>query len=338
MQMNATMQAQVAQAKHILITTHSSPDADALGSSLALYHFLVQKEKKVTVLVPDKIPQFLKFLPGIEVVLIYDQNKEKIQELLPTIELVFCLDYNTLERVGAVKEALLAHAHLRYCMIDHHLNPSDFGQTYFGDAKRASTAELIYEWMLALGEMEALNKNIAINLYTGILSDTGNFRFAATSPRTHEIVAALLHYEIHHEQIHRELYDSNTENKLRLWGYATYEKMKIFNNYQLGFIALTKEELRHFNAQEGYLEGLANHILSIKNIKVALVLSEKDGKIKISFRSKGNFNVNALAAQFFEGGGHFNSAGGVCKESMDDTLDYLIHTVLPYYAKDLQNA
>ena len=308
MQIIPQIYSKINSATEILITTHASPDGDALGSALALYHLLKKMGKMPTVVVPDKIPQFLKFLPEISTVLIYDQNPKKIQNIVAKTD---------------------------YIMIDHHLQPEEFGQLYFGDPSRASTAELIYELIEQMDLLKQVNSEIATCLYTGIMTDTGSFRFPATRASTHQTVANLLKFNIEHDQIHRDVYDSNTENKIRLWGYATYEKLKIYSHYKVGIIDLNTQELKSFNTQEGYLEGLANYILTLKEVKVAIVLSEKDEKIKMSFRSEGHFPVNLMASTFFQGGGHQNAAGGFYKDTMDNTLDYLLNSVLPHYGKEL---
>ena len=326
----------IEKAQQILITTHLAPDGDALGSSLALHLLLQKMGKKSQVVVPDKVPQFLHFLPNISQILIYDQAEELCQKIAAESDLIFCLDYNTLDRIGNFGFFLTDKKNKSYVMVDHHLNPKDFGQFYFGDAKRASTCELLFELLEKINLLSFMDVQIARCLYTGILTDTGCFRFPATNSATHKIISELLKFNIQQEEIYQKIYENNTEEKLRLWGYATYKKLKIIKKYGVGIIDLNKEELRKFNTQEGYLEGLANYILTLKNIKIGILLSEKEGKIKISFRSQGSFPVNQLAEHFFSGGGHHNAAGGIYKDSMENTLNFLTETALPYYADQFE--
>jgi phosphoesterase RecJ-like protein len=316
----------IQSAKNIVITAHKSADGDSVGSSLGLLYFIEKLGKKAVVCHPDKAPEFLSFLDLSSILLMSDEP-QKVTEAFQHADLIFCLDYNAADRVGADMQALLEAATCEKIMIDHHLNPQDFPNIVVSDITASSTAQLIVELIDQSG-------NIALPLYVGILTDTGSFRFSSVLPRTHEILAKLLAAGVQHHLIHEALNDTNTASRLRLQGYAMSEKMEILEDYHIAIIPLTKEELEKYHYQKGDTDSLANLALSIKGMKVAIVFSERDGIIKISFRSKGKENpVNVFASEHFNGGGHANASGGMSDLSVQETLEKMKKLIPEYFTK-----
>jgi bifunctional oligoribonuclease and PAP phosphatase NrnA len=321
----------ILSASHIIITSHKSPDGDSIGSSLGLLHFIEKLGKKVIICHPDPVPEYLLWLEGSDSILTIQKDTEVIEEHFQKADLIFCLDYNASDRVGEEMQQLLERASCKKIMIDHHLNPADFANIIVSETGVCSTAQLIYELIEQSGHADLLDAKIGTPLYLGILTDTGSFRFPSVQPRTHEILGKLLEAGVLHHLIHENLNDTNTVGRLRLQGYAMSEKLEMIEELHIAIISMTEEELKRFNAQKGDTDGLANLALSIKGMKAAVVLSEKDAKIKMSFRSKGKENpVNVLAAEHFSGGGHANASGGASDLSMEDTLKKL-KNLLPMY-------
>jgi phosphoesterase RecJ-like protein len=323
----------IQSAKNIVITAHKSADGDSVGSSLGLLYFIEKLGKKAVVCHPDKAPEFLSFLDLSSILLMSDEP-QKVTEAFQHADLIFCLDYNAADRVGADMQALLEAATCEKIMIDHHLNPQDFPNIVVSDITASSTAQLIVELIDQSGNIALLDAKIGTPLYVGILTDTGSFRFSSVLPRTHEILAKLLAAGVQHHLIHEALNDTNTASRLRLQGYAMSEKMEILEDYHIAIIPLTKEELEKYHYQKGDTDSLANLALSIKGMKVAIVFSERDGIIKISFRSKGKENpVNVFASEHFNGGGHANASGGMSDLSVQETLEKMKKLIPEYFTK-----
>lgn len=305
----------------IIITAHKSPDGDSIGSSLGLYHFIQKLGKEVVICHPDPAPDYLLWLDSVETILTMTQDNLKIEELFEKADLVFCLDYNATDRVGEGMQSLLEKSDSKKIMIDHHMNPQDFALITISETSVCSTSQLIVELIEQSGNGILIDEKIGTPLYLGILTDTGSFRFPSVQPRTHELLAKLLSAGVKHYLIHEILNDNNTLSRLRLQGYALSEKLEVMENAPVALISLTEEELAKYNYRKGDTEGFVNIALSIKGMKAAVFLSEKDGLIKISFRSKGQDNpVNTLASEHFNGGGHINAAGGVSELSMEETI------------------
>ncbi|WP_028980499.1 DHH family phosphoesterase [Sporocytophaga myxococcoides] len=324
---------EILKASHILITAHKSPDGDSVGSSLGLYHFLERLGKKTVIGHPDPAPEFLQWLEGIDSILYMDRDGDALKNHFQKADLIFCLDYNATDRVGPEMQQLIKAAPGKKIMIDHHLNPENFVDIIVSETEVCSTSQLIYELIEQSGHADLLNEKIGTPLYLGILTDTGAFRFPSVQPRTHEILGKLLEAGVQHHLIHEQLNDNNTVARLRLQGYAISEKLEILDNSHAAIISLSEAELARFSAQKGDTDGLANFALSIKGIRIAVCLYEKEGKIKMSFRSKGQENpVNILAEEHFDGGGHANASGGISEMSMEATLNKL-KTLLPIYFK-----
>ncbi|SHK19945.1 phosphoesterase RecJ domain-containing protein [Reichenbachiella agariperforans] len=325
------IKSEILNASHIVITSHKSPDGDSVGSSLGLQRFIEKLGKSAVICHPDIAPEFLFWLDTSQILLMTDQPQEVTAAFQKT-DLIFCLDYNGTDRIGPDMQALLESATCKKIMIDHHLNPQDFPNLAVSDTSASSTAQLIVELIEQSGHENLLDEHIGTPLYLGILTDTGSFRFPSVLPRTHELLAKLLAAGVKHHLVHEVLNDNNTASRLRLQGYAMSQKLVIMEDYHVSIISLSKEELEQYDYQKGDTDGLANQALSIKGMKAAIVFTERDGMMKISFRSKGEENpVNVLAAEHFDGGGHANAAGGMSKLSVADTLDKIIDLVPKYF-------
>ncbi len=316
----------IEKAKKIVITTHQSPDGDAIGSSLAMYHYLLAKGKEVTVVVPNEYPEFLHWMEGDDTIITYESQAVEARKHIREADLIFSLDYNILSRTY-VMESALTKAKADFILIDHHQQPGDYPKVSFSDTSSCSTAQLVYDFIEKMGDNHLINLPIAEGIYSGIMTDSGSFRFDNVTPKTHEIVARLIEKGLKHDKIHQLIYDTNSVDRLRLLGYALSEKLLVMEKYHTAIITLTQEELERFNFQPGDTEGIVNYALSIKGIKFAIFGREGTNKIKISFRSKGNFNVNKFARAHFNGGGHNNAAGGVLFDSMTVFLDKIKKTV-----------
>ncbi len=320
----------IRQAETIAIVSHKSPDGDSIGSSLAMYHLLKKWGKNVTVVHPDPAPEFLHWLEGQETIVDWEKQPEKAAELLHAAELVICLDFNEPGRVGNDMKPALESAPGRKIMIDHHLHPADFCEYVISRPEICSTAQLIYEWLEAAGELASLDEQIGNCIYLGMMTDTGSFRFPSVSPKTHEILAHLLKIGVQHFRIHEQVYDTNTIDRIRLRGFALSEKLVCLPNLPVAYVSLSAEELERFHYQKGDTEGLVNQILGIKGISMAVLFMEKDNKVKISFRSKGNWKVNELASAHFAGGGHMYASGGASDDSLERTIERFV-TIVPEY-------
>jgi len=328
------IEAEIQAASHIVITAHKSADGDSVGSSLGLLYFIEKLGKKAVVCHPDQSPDFLQWLDTSAIVLM-DENPEEVAAQMKKADLIFCLDYNATSRVGPEMQVLLEEATGKKIMIDHHLNPEDFPDLAVSETTASSTAQLIVDLIEQSGHLALLDQKIGTPLYVGILTDTGSFRFSSVKPRTHEVLAKILAAGVEHHLIHENLNDTNTESRLRLQGYAMSEKMEILYDHHVAIISLSKEELAKYNYKKGDTDSLANLCLSIKGMKAAIVFSERDGIMKISFRSKGEENpVNILAREHFNGGGHANASGGMSDLTVEETLDKLRGLIPEYFAKE----
>jgi len=319
--------------KRVIIVTHKSPDGDAIGSSLGLYNLLLKKGHQVTVIVPNEYPAFLHWLPGDEKVVNYEKQTEQAKKLIADAELIFCLDFNTLKRIDEVGVEVEKAKAIKF-LIDHHPQPDDFADYKFHFTTACSTAELIFEFVELTGDKKLLDAESGICLYTGIMTDTASFRFPSVSAKTHRIAAELIEMGVKFWHAHENVYDSNTEDRLRMLGFSLSEKMKILKEYNTAYITLSKSELDRFNFQAGDTEGLVNYCLSIDGIKMAAFFMEKDGTIKTSFRSKGSIDVNAFARANFNGGGHKNAAGGSFSGTMEEAIKKF-RSALPEYKSAL---
>jgi phosphoesterase RecJ-like protein len=326
------IEAEIKAASNIVITSHKSADGDSIGSSLGLLHFIEKLGKTATVCHPDPAPGFLYWLDTSAFLLMTEQP-EAVATALAAADLVFCLDYNATKRVGTDMQALLEAVTCKTVMIDHHLDPESFPTLTVSETNASSTSELIVELIEQSGNGDLLDQKIGTPLYLGILTDTGSFRFPSTKPRTHEVLAKLLAVGVAHHLVHEVLSDNNTASRLRLQGYAMCEKLEVMEDYMVAVISLSKEELANYNYQKGDTDSLANQVLSIKGMKVAIVFTERDRIMKMSFRSKGAENpVNVLAAEHFSGGGHANASGGMSELTVTETLNKIKDLVPKYFS------
>ena len=311
----------LATPKKIAIIPHRSPDGDAMGSTLALYHFLLKLNHQPIVISPNDFPNFLDWLPSSETVLIYENNKENCTKILNEAELVFTLDFNALHRTGEM-EQVLNKLSAPIIMIDHHQKPDTYATFTYSDTAIGSTCEMIYNFISFLDKTALIDKTIATCIYTGITTDSGSFRFPSTTSTTHRIVAELIDLGIDNSEIHNLLFDDNSYNRLQLLGRAL-QNMKVFPEYKTSYISLSQKELDEFHYKKGDTEGVVNYGLTIKGINFAAIFIEHrdENIIKISFRSQGNFDVNQFARDHFNGGGHINAAGGKSYESLKATTN-----------------
>ena len=324
----------ILSANHIIITAHKSPDGDSVGSSLGLHHFISKLGKSSVVCHPDPAPDYLFWLDRINKILNCTNNFKEVSEHFAKADLIFCLDYNAPDRVGEEMQIMMENSSAKKIMIDHHLNPKDFTTISISEPQVSSVSELIVQLIQQTGNIQLLDEKIGTPLYLGILTDTGTFRFSSVRPETHEAIAKLLSAGVRHAEIHEKLNDNNTESRLRLQGFAMSQKLEIMKDYGVAIISLTEAEHALYNFQKGDTDGIPNTALSIKGIKAAILLSEREGYIRISFRSKGSENpINILAAEHFEGGGHANASGGKSTLTMPEAIEKLKNLIPLFFNK-----
>lgn len=300
-----------------MITTHSNPDGDAIGSSVALALVLRKMGKEVTVIVPNAFDQYLAWLPGTAEVVDAALKPAEAAELVKAADLIFCLDFSALRRCGEV-ETYIKASEAEIVLIDHHLDPEDFAQYNFHVAGLSSTAELVYRLILQMGVGALMDKDIAQNIYVGLMTDTGSFRFSTTTVEVHLIAAALLATGIEVGSIHNLIYDNFGENRARFLGFMLYKKLKVLPEYRTAYMSVSRSEGARFDLQPGDTEGLVNYCLSIKGINFGVLLKASDRGTKLSFRSIGQFPCNEFAAHF-NGGGHYNASGGKVDLNIEET-------------------
>ena len=317
----------------ILITTHRSPDGDAMGSSLALYQVLVKQGFEVSVVVPNSYPKFLHWLPCNKEVVEYEGNEKNANTRIDSAELIFCLDFNDLGRTDMMSESL-QNSTATFVMIDHHQDPSDFADIMFSVPGISSTAQLVYEFIENMGWSSLLTQDIAECIYTGLITDTGSFRFSSVDARTHEIASKLIEVGLKQAHIHQRLFDNNKESRLKLLGYCLSEKLEVLSEYKTAVMSLSQEELDRFHFVKGDTEGFVNYALSIDGVIFTAFFVQNENKVKISFRSLNDFRANLLSKKHFSGGGHINAAGGVYEGSLDEAIRKF-KTILPDYKDEL---
>lgn len=307
--------------KKIAIIPHRGPDGDAMGSTLGLYHFLLKNNHHPVVVSPNEFPDFLAWMPGSKTVKIFEKDKENCTKILEEAELIFTLDFNALHRVGEM-EQVLTKLKAPFIMIDHHQKPDDYAAFTYSDTSFGSTCEMIYNFISFLGKKEDIDKTIGTCIYTGILTDSGSFRFPKTTGTTHRIVADLIDLGVENTEIPSLLFDNSSYGRLQILGRAL-QNMKVLTEHQTTYTTLTQDELDSFNYIKGDTEGIVNYGLSIKGIIfTAIFIENREEKIiKISFRSQGDFDVNQFARDYFNGGGHRNAAGGKSEFSMEETIN-----------------
>jgi len=307
----------LSEPKKIAITFHQKPDADAMGSGLGLYNFLIQFGHTVTVISPTNWAGFLSWMPGAKKVLDFEMQNEKALNALKEAEWLFCLDFNVLSRARNM-EPVIADLKCIKILIDHHQQPQtevfDYG---ISDTEKSSTAEMVFDFIINSGHAEKINIEVSECLYAGVMTDTGSFRFNSTSADVHRMVAKLKQTGFNHSQVHENLFDNFMESRFRFFGNTLLNRMEIFYEYNTALIAIPQRDLIKYNVKTGDTEGLVNFPLSIKGIKLAAVIIDRGDERKSSFRSKGGFDVNTFARKYFNGGGHFNAAGGRNTEPLE---------------------
>ena len=320
--------------KQIVIVPHKNPDGDAIGSTLGLLHYLKQYNHQAVIIAPNDYQDFLKWIPGEASVLKFENQQAESEALISKADLIFTLDFNALHRIGSMEAPIGASSALKI-MIDHHQQPDDYAKYMYSDVSMSSTCEMVYNFIEMLGDLDKVNSEIATCLYVGIMTDTGSFRFAATTSRTHAVIGNLIDKGANNSEIHNNIYDTNSYSRLQLLGRAM-QNLKVLPELQTAYITLSQAELDEFKFKKGDTEGFVNYALSLKGICFAAIFieSKKDGIIKISLRSKGEFSVNEFSRSHFSGGGHTNAAGGRSETNLDKTVAKFI-SILPEYQNQL---
>ena len=322
--------------KRIVIVPHKNPDGDAIGSSLGLLLYLKKLNHTISIIAPNDYPDFLKWMPQEHSIIKYESQREHSNALIEKAEIIFTLDFNALHRVGEM-ELPLQNSKAVKIMIDHHQQPDDYADFMYSNIRMSSTCEMIYNFIAMLDDTDMIDKDIATCIYTGIMTDTGSFRFNSTTSKTHYVIAELIDKGANNAYIHNEIYDTNSTSRLQLLGLAL-TNLKVIPSLKTAYITLSQEELNSFNFKKGDTEGFVNYGLSIQNILFAAIFIEhkQEGIVKISFRSKGDFSVNEFARAHFQGGGHTNAAGGKSDLGLNDTVEKFI-SILPSYKKALNS-
>ena len=326
----------LAEPKRVVIVGHTNPDGDAIGSSLALAEVLTARGHKVTCALPNNYPYYLKWIPNSESIIIYKNDNEHLTEkALDEADIIICADMNSLTRADALGEEVAKRNSAKRVLIDHHLFPAEGFDIMFSYPDLSSTAFLMYSIIVALYGKEVITPTVATQLYVGIMTDTGNFAFSALTPELFEAVAALSATGIDIPQIYNNVYNSFTEGRAKLFGYAINRKMKTLLGGRVAYMSLTEEEMRRFWFQQGDNEGFVNYPLTIKKMKMSAMFTAQQGFIRVSLRSRGNVDVDTFARRYFNGGGHKNAAGGKSFVSMEQTIEHYIKSVNEYHEEGL---
>lgn len=310
----------ISSPKKVVITTHHKPDADALGSSLGLAGYLKKKGHEVSVITPTDYANFLAWMKGNDKVIIFNEgNEEKSGRLINGADMIFCLDFSSLNRINELGE-MVRQSEAVKVLIDHHLEPEDFADFVYWSTEAAATAELVYDLICDLGDKRLIDKDIAESLYAGIMTDTGSFKHPNTTKNVFNVCAELVEIGADTAKVSKLVYDTNSLDKVKFLGFALNEKLKVLDEFNTAYFAISADELKRFNSKTGDTEGLVNYALSIEGIKFAAVIIDRTEAIKMSFRSIGDFSVNEFARKHFEGGGHKNASGGKSDLSLEETV------------------
>ncbi|MBP9103800.1 MAG: DHH family phosphoesterase [Chitinophagaceae bacterium] len=307
--------------RKVVITTHQKPDADAMGSSLALSHFLSGFGHSVTVISPTNWAGWVDWMPGTKQVLDYEKNKVKADAIMDEADWLFCLDFNIFHRTKSMTEKLKALTCTKI-LIDHHQEPDVASFTYgISDTSKSSTCEMIYDFIVDSGNADKITMEINECIYAGVVADTGSFRFSSTHAGVHKLAADLKARGLDHGKVHEKLFDNFLENRLRFTGNVLLNRMEVFYEYNTALVAIPKADLIKYQIKTGDSEGLVNFPLSIQGIKLVALVIDRDEERKWSFRSKGEFDCNTFARKYFEGGGHYNASGGRSSESLEEAVE-----------------
>lgn len=328
------LRSKIKEANNVVVTTHRHPDGDAIGSTLGLYHFLKESGKRLTLIVPDDYPTFLKWLPGSDEILIHEQQAKKADREIVNADLIFALDYNHFGRTEQMEKKLTSASCFKV-LIDHHPQPDnqEFDLS-FSREDYSSTAEILFTLLQSMNSLGNIDQHSATAFYAGIMTDTGSFSYSVNRPELFENVAELIRRGADAEKINRNIYDTYSESRLRLLGYSLSERMKVIPEYSTAYIYLTQEDMKRFNYRDGDAEGLVNYGLSIKGINFSALIKEHEGVVRMSLRSKEGFSVNKFARDNFDGGGHQKAAGANSYLGLEDTIKKL-ESLLPKYEKQL---
>jgi phosphoesterase RecJ-like protein len=317
----------LATPRNVVITTHQKPDADAMGSSLAMYHLLTSLGHTVTVISPTNWAKWLDWMPGCSSVIDYELQRDRAEAALQQAQWVFCLDFNVLIRIKHMAQSVRQGAFDRI-LIDHHQQPETEVFTWgISNTAKSSTCEMVYDFIKEAGYSDRITPAMAECLYAGVMTDTGSFRFPSASANVHRMVAELKDRGLQHTIVHENIYDNFLENRLRFIGHILLHRMDLFYEYNTALISIPKRDLLRYEIKTGDTEGLVNYPLSIQGIKLAALVIDRDEERKWSFRSKGDFDVNTFARRYFEGGGHYNAAGGRSSDPLDTTVQHFIEAM-----------
>ena len=332
----------ISSAQHVVLLTHQSPDGDAMGSSLAMYHYIKSLDKEAQVIVPNAFPDFLAWMPGADTVLLYDAQTAEANSSLEEADLVICTDFNAPSRIGALGDKMLTLACPKL-MIDHHLHPADFADFIVSEPEASSTCELVYEVLSTLNAK--LSTDIATCLYTGLMTDTGNFSYNSNRPQIYSIISQLVAAGANKDEIYNAVFNQYSVERMKMVGYCLYQKMRVFPEHHTALIYLSRKELYRFNFQKGDAEGIVNMPLQSKDIHYSVFMREdkatpdemeKNGgistKIKLSFRSQGDRPVNVFASEIFNGGGHANASGGEFYGPLQDAIQLFLDNYERYFS------
>lgn len=312
----------------IVFTAHKGPDGDACGSTLAMYYFFKQMGKDVAVVLPNPVPNYLSKIPGSKNVINFEFQEQDAIDCINNADLIFCLDYNNPSRVGNMEHSLTASRAYKI-MIDHHLFPKDFCDITISKPEISSTCQMVFDFMQEIDESKIYTQEIMNCIYTGILTDTGSFRFSSVDARTHEIAMKFKQNNFDHEIIHRQLFDDNKPERMQLLGYCINKKMKLFLDKKIGFLSLTSKELSEFNCTKQDTEGFVNYLLSMQGIEVAAFFIEQNDQVKISLRAVGAWHVNKIVSEHYDGGGHQSAAGGQFSGTVEELESHFEKTIFP---------
>jgi bifunctional oligoribonuclease and PAP phosphatase NrnA len=317
----------------VVITTHYNPDGDAIGSSLALYHLLNRLNHRVSLIVPNDIPAFLKWIPGSQEMQIYKERPEACDDLIRNAKVIFSIDYNAFSRVKLFENQLI-NASAQKILIDHHPFPDSVYDITFSETSVSSTSEMIFRLVDSINLNNKIDADIASCLLVGIMTDTGSFSYSCKNPEIFTVTAELIRKGAEVEKIHRLVYDTYSEDRMRLLGFCLSNRMKLLQEYSTAYIWLSMIDLQNFNYHPGDTEGVVNYPLSIENITMSALFVENDDRIRVSLRSKNEFAVNEIARKHFTGGGHTNAAGADSFKSLEETMIFF-ESLLPVYKQEL---
>ncbi|MBR3845975.1 MAG: DHH family phosphoesterase [Alistipes sp.] len=323
----------LAEPQQIVIVSHTNPDGDAVGSSMAWAEALRSMGHTVHCVVPNRYPYFLNWMPQIKDVLIFKDQPEAAKAAIDAADLIFCLDFNDVSRLEILTDTLATNTTARRVLIDHHLSPAEGFDLTFSHPDSSSTCFLVYSIIEALLGVEVITRPMAEQLYVGMMTDTGNFAFSFLTPELFRAVAVLLERGIVIPDIHNQVYNAYTAGRARLFGYAINRKMELIHNGRVAYMSLKENEMRRFGFQQGDSEGFVNYPLTIKKVKMSVMFLEHTNFIRVSLRSRGQVDVNLFARRYFNGGGHKNAAGGKSFVSMEETIAHYIRSVEEFAAE-----